>query len=88
MTLPKGFVLPAWLNLGVAPPPPQAATAYAPRATMLTISALGDIFETWGGTEPLFLSTFYLAPVALDGPVVEPPRSAGLMPNPYSSQQW
>lgn len=89
MKLPAGMVLPAWLNLGIAPPPPRSANAYSPRATLLPVLAIGDVFDSWGGTEPLVLSTFFLAPAALtDSPLVSPPQSQTLMPNPYNSAQW
>lgn len=91
MRLPRGFLFPVFANLGVAPPPPQNANRFAPRAKLVTPTALGTLppHASWGGSNALVLNAFYLPQVDLAGPVVTTPMQAGLIPNPYVAQsQW
>lgn len=87
MKLPRGFVFPDLFNLGIAPPPPQFATRFAQRAVLLQPTAMGDVFNAWGGTDGLVLNAYFLPPTNL-GDLVQPPLQDGLMPNPYNSAQW
>lgn len=89
MAQPPPFVLPDFLNLGVAPQPPRGATAFAPRAKLVPQFTLGDPFpRTYRATQPLLLYN-YLLPVGqlIPGWPFQPPLMTGLWPNPYSGSQ-
>lgn len=83
------LVWPWFLNLGIAPPAPRGATAFAPRAKPIPIATLGDPF-TWRPAvyQPLAVYAYGI-PVVQQFPGIPytPPQRSQLLPNPYSSSQ-
>lgn len=90
MRLPPGYVLPDFLNLGIAPPAPRGALAVAPRAKLVPaddlLSLLSRAFTRIpGACSPLLLpSYFYPLGEAWAGPAFTPPLQTPLTPNPYA----
>lgn len=81
------YSLPDFLNLGVAPPAPQGATAFAPRAGLHWPSTLGTLFTRVPvATEALLLPTWWL-PVSpmFPGTPFAPVSLTSLLPSPYGT---
>jgi hypothetical protein len=80
------FVLPDFMNLGIAPPPPRGATALAPRCALVPPATLGTPFvKRYRATEPLALlpRTVGINAVQLGAPFTAT-RLSPLTPNPYT----
>lgn len=90
MRLPPGYVLPDFLNLGIAPPAPRGATAVAPRAKLVAADdLLGMIARAYtripGAYSPLYLPAYFWPRAeAWAGPAFTPPLQTPLAPNPYA----
>lgn len=87
MTPPKGFSFPDFLNLGLAPRSPRGAMAIAPRAAMVPLFTLHDLFKLPRATTPL-LTQMYLLPLGTNaqGGVYQLSQRTPLLPNPYAPQ--
>ena len=87
--LTREVILPDIFNLSVAPDPPKSAHRYAQRVRLALPYALDTIVQNnWYGTEGLVLQAFYLPPIGYTGPIVTPPFTVSLSPNPYSDTSW
>jgi hypothetical protein len=89
MAFPKGFSLPDFLNLGIAPPPPRGANAVATRVHFAPLFRFGDPFPNIPKAfTPLLLPGYFL-PVSniVPGQWFSPNQSFPLLPNPYNKTQ-
>jgi hypothetical protein len=87
--LANEVILPDIFNLSVAPDPPKSAHRYAQRVRLALPYALDTIVQNnWYGTEGLTLNAYYLPPIGFNGPIVTPPFTSSLIPNPYTDATW
>jgi hypothetical protein len=80
---------PDFLLLGIAPPAPRGATAFAPRAKYLAFQSLDNIIRHMPrATEPLALYTYaFTVGITPPGQSYTPPLMFPLWPNPYAVNQ-